>query len=220
MMNTHSARMLRLLDVVGGEKHRAALAVEVLDHGPGLAAAERVKTGGGLVQDHQLRVVAEGDRDLKPVLLASRELLSATVGGLSEVDQRQQRRRVGLPAVEVGEQPQGLGAGEVVVESALLKLNPDPAPGLGRFLPEHLDLPGIGPAQPLDDLHGGGLAGAVGAEQGDYLAALDLQVKAPDRLHRAVALAQPPHPDRRSGVSRAATILKLGDLSILESHCA
>ena len=40
---------------------------------------------------------------------------------------------------------------------------------------EHADLAGVGAAVALEDLEQGGLAGAVGAEQGEQLAAADVR---------------------------------------------
>src|SRR5262249_43778973 len=53
---------------------------------------------------------------------------------------------------------------------------------------EHLDLARRGLEQALEDLDGGGLAGAVGAEQTEALAGLDGQVEGPDRFHRRPAV--------------------------------
>ena len=47
-------------------------------------------------------------------------------------------------------------------------------------------VPALGPHQPADALEQGGLAGAVGAEQGDDLARGDVEVDAEEDLHRAV----------------------------------
>jgi hypothetical protein len=51
-------------------------------------------------------------------------------------------------------------------------------------------LPGIRLAQPLDHLQGGGLAGAVGAEDAEGLALFDLEADAVDRDVFAVALGE------------------------------
>ncbi len=56
--------------------------------------------------------------------------------------------------------------------------------------PEHADLAGVAAAVALQDLHRRGLAGAVGPEQREHLAAGDLEVHAVDRRTLAVALQQ------------------------------
>jgi hypothetical protein len=55
-------------------------------------------------------------------------------------------------------------------------------------------------AKPLEDLHGGGLARAVRAEQGENLTAGDVQIDAIDRGDVRVALAQVPDHHGRIGV--------------------
>ena len=56
---------------------------------------------------------------------------------------------------------------------------------------EHLDLAGIRRVEALQDLDGGGLAGAVRTEQPEALAGADLEIEAVDGDHVAVALDQP-----------------------------
>ena len=55
---------------------------------------------------------------------------------------------------------------------------------------EHLDLAGVRLEQPLEDLDGRRLAGAVRAEQAEALAGRDLEVEAGDGDDVAVALLQ------------------------------
>ena len=76
------------------------------------------------------------------------------------------------------------------------------APGAARLLrilaqDEHLA--GVTLAVALENLDGGRLAGAVGAEQAEHLARADLQVDAAQRLMRAVRLAQAGDADRDVG---------------------
>ena len=59
-----------------------------------------------------------------------------------------------------------------------------------RVEAEHLDVAGVGPAMALEDLHGGALAGAVGAEQAEDLSVLDLEADAAHRLVAVVGLSQ------------------------------
>ena len=76
-----------------------------------------------------------------------------------------------------------------------------PAPG--RVLAEDADLAGVGRAEALQDLDGGGLAGAVGPENGDDLAAVDLEVDAAHDLAVAVGLAQAADADHRRALGAA-----------------
>ena len=63
--------------------------------------------------------------------------------------------------------------------------------------PSTLTSPSVRVAEALEDLDGRRLAGAVRPEEGEDLAALDLEVDAGDRLDLAVALAQPADGDDR-----------------------
>ena len=65
------------------------------------------------------------------------------------------------------------------------------AVGLGRIDPEHRDLAAASAAVALEDLDRRRLAGAVGAEEREDLAAVDLEVDPAHRLDIAVGLAQP-----------------------------
>ena len=85
-----------------------------------------------------------------------------------------------------GVDEQVLEHGEVLVEVVLLGDDPDPRahlPGLAVGVQlQHVKLAG-GPPQPAEEhLHGGGLAGAVGAQEAEALAVLDLEV---DAVHGA-----------------------------------
>jgi hypothetical protein len=62
---------------------------------------------------------------------------------------------------------------------------------------EHLDAPGGGEHQAEQHAHGGGLAGAVGAEEAEQVALADLQVDAVHGDDAAVPLGQPLGADHR-----------------------
>ena len=83
---------------------------------------------------------------------------------------------------------------DVAVDAARLQHDAD-APAqldraLGRVVAEHRHLAAAARAVALEDLHRRGLAGAVGAEQPEHLAAAHRDVDAAHRLVVAVALAQ------------------------------
>ena len=65
-----------------------------------------------------------------------------------------------------------------------------------RVVAQHLDVPAVALAVALEDLHGRRLAGAVGAEQGDALADLDVEVEAVDGRQVAVVLGEAADADR------------------------
>ena len=109
---------------------------------------------------------------------------------------------------EVAEEIQGLARVEVAVEIRFLRQVTDAR--LGRYVPrrmaEDLDVALGRIQQAQQQLHGGGLAGAVGPEQAEHLAAAHLEVHG---VHRARLgpvpeiledLRQPAHGDDDFGV--------------------
>ena len=69
--------------------------------------------------------------------------------------------------------------------------------------PEHAHRAGVGRRQAEQHVDRGGLAGAVGAEEGDDLAGRDGQVDAVDGTHAAEGLVQAPQVDRQRAASPA-----------------
>jgi hypothetical protein len=140
--------------------------------------------------------------DLQPLLLAVRQQPGGAVGLAIETDQPQ---RVGNPVasrvVEPGEQARarplvGLHGQLQVVEHRVvlehrgfLELAADAGVGDLRFgharevqrLPEEAGA-GIGPGLAGDDVHHGGLAGAVGADDAAQLAGVDGEAQLVERL--------------------------------------
>ena len=212
---------LGLVHVVGGQHHRPTLGAQPPHHVPGLAPGRGVEPGGGLVQEDQLGIADQGQAEIQPALLATREGLDPCPGlGLQAHQLDDLPHRPGC-RIEAGPLGDRLGHGQVRVDGALLEhdahLGPQ-APGapLGVHT-QHRDPPGIPPAVALQDLHRGGLARPVGPEQGQDLTPADLEVDPPDRRRAAVGLGQPLHGDgdvtighspasyRRTGMATAAS---------------
>src|SRR5262249_19440531 len=111
--------------------------------------------------------------------------------------------------VDPGEVPDYLGRGDLRPGGGRLQAVPDlgpPRPARpGRVLAQHVDGAVVAAAEPFQDLHRGGLARAVGPEQGEHLAAVDLEIDAADGRDVPVALAQVP--DHDSGAVVHATSL-------------
>ena len=96
--------LLGLLHVVGGEEDRLAEVAQARDHAPCLAAGRRVEAGGRLVEEEQLGVADQRDRDVEAALLAAGELAGALVRLLAEADVLDRLvdrpRRAVVPGVE------------------------------------------------------------------------------------------------------------------------
>jgi hypothetical protein len=96
-------------------------------------------------------------------------------------------------AVEAGVEVNRLGDGELVGQFAFLQLDADVLPQLvpvpPGVHPEHADQSAVGPAQSYDALHGGGLPGAVAAEDPEDLTCLHGEAHVFDGDLLAVLLA-------------------------------
>ncbi len=113
-------------------------------------------------------------------------------------------QQVGVPGPASGEELDGLADAQPVGQARALELAADERPELlgvaQRLQPEHLDRAAVRPAQSLDALDGGGLAGAVGADQPDDLSGVHVEVEVVDDHAAAVRLGQAADRDHRSWV--------------------
>src|SRR5205085_9671851 len=105
-------------------------------------------------------------------------------------------------AIKRSKQREHFTDGELVGELCLLQLNAEPlAQGAprGAFAPrrpQNLDVTAVGRRQPLEDLDGGRLPGAVRPEQPKALAGPDGKIETRDRNHVTEALGQRATVDR------------------------
>ena len=113
-------------------------------------------------------------------------------GDLAEGEPLGEGRHVERVGGERGDQPQHLAGAGARVHAAGLQHHADPRGErvvVGhRVEAEDPDGAAVGPPVPLADLDGGGLAGAVGAEQRDHRATRDGDADAVDGERRAVPL--------------------------------
>jgi hypothetical protein len=147
-----------------------------------LLLQERVEPAGRLVQHQQLRLVHERlhDADLLPVAL--RQALDLPVEVEAEVVGEAGDPAGGDAAAQTPQVFQELAGGLPAVHDEVAGQIADP-PAQGdavgpRVEPEHPDVAGGGPDQVEQDADGGGLAGAVGAQEAVHLTGPDLQVEA------------------------------------------
>ena len=191
------AQGLGLVHIVGGEDHRAPFALDPPHHVPQAAPGLGVQPGGGLVQEHQLRIVHQGQGQGQPLLLAAGQGGVIGVGLVLELDQLQQFGGAAVPGVVAAVESERLPGGDLVEQAGALQLHPDPRADLPAVVapvqPQQPDLARVRLREPLQDLQGGGLAGAVGAQQAEHLAAPHLQVQVLHRHHLGIGLAQAAH---------------------------
>ena len=147
---------------------------------PGRAARRRVEAGRRLVEEDELRVADQRERDVEPAPLAARELRRERVRLLVEPDERDRLVDVARFAVVAGVELEALAHGQPRLGARLLQDGADAvAPGgvaVRRVDAEHADLAVGARAEALEDLDRRRLAGAVRPEEGEDLAALDLEV--------------------------------------------
>ena len=168
-------QQLRLLHVVRGEQDRGAALAQAADQLPRLAARGRVEAGRRLVEEQQVGVAGDAEREVEAAALAAGQRRGTRVGAVVEPDELEHlvdRARVRIGG---GVELDRLAHGEVGVEARLLQHDAD-ALEEGALAPrgvvaEHADGAGVGRAMALEDLDERGLAGAVGPEQREQLAA-------------------------------------------------
>ena len=188
--------LVGLLEVLGREQERRALADEAADDVPHAEPAARVEAGRRLVQEQEPRPPDEGAAEVEPAAHAARVGLDDAVAGVGQVELLEQlvgpspglgRRQLVQPA----EHPQVLAPGQVLVDRGELAGQADDLAELVRLLDDveagHRRPPGVGLEQGGQDPDGGGLAGAVGPEQAEDGALGDGQVEAVESADLALA---------------------------------
>lgn len=197
-----------LVQVVGGDEDRHAVRAQPADLVPHVRPTLRVQAGGRLVQEDDLRLVDDAEGDLDPATLATGVGLALAVGELGELEGLQGTYRPALrlglrDAVQPGLEHQLLPTGGLVPGAAALGHIADAAAYLARVLAQvGAGDGGLAPVR-LDEgrqhPQGGGLAGAVRAEEPEDLARRHVQVHPAYRVDglrlptgpAAVRLAQP-----------------------------
>jgi hypothetical protein len=143
------------------------------------------QAGGRLVEEDDPRVADERHREVEPAPHAARVRGDRLRGGLGQVEALEQlgraaARRSPAEVVQIRDQDQVLLAGEQVVDRRELPGHPDRRAdrvGLGsHVMAGDAHVAAVSGEQRGEDLDGGRLAGAVGAEQREDRALGDVQV--------------------------------------------
>ena len=167
-----------------------------------------IHAGCRLVQDQELGTSDQGERQRQPLLLTPREELVAPVCRVAEPQQVQQLVGIGGIGVEAGVEPDQLARPALRGDPAVLEHQADPrverGPVPGRVHPQDAHVAGVPAPIALQDLHRGGLAGAVRSQQGHELAAGDREVEVIEHLQRPVALAKAANVDGERHVPAGA----------------
>ncbi len=178
--------------------------LSVRDEVPELAARLGVEAGRRLVQEEQLGAADDAERDVEATALPAGEVAAAGAALLGEPDRLDDLVDVARVRVVAGEvrapTPRRVRSPRsAAVCSTMPSRLRQVGVGVRGVDAEHVDVAGVAVAVALEDLGGRGLAGAVGAEQGEHLAAHDVEVDAVGGLRLAVRPAQAPGADRQVG---------------------
>ena len=184
--------VLGFVHEVGGQEDGLAELAQPGDYLPGRPAGRGVEPGRRLVEEDDVGVADQRQCDIESPTLAARELAGA---GVCLVGQPDQGDGVVDPAwrpVVAGVELEALPHGQAGLGLRFLQNDADPVPprtaGLGRVDTQYADLAVCAFPEALEDLDRGGLAGTVGTEEGEDLAAVDFEVDPADRLAASVAL--------------------------------
>ena len=180
---------LRLLDVMGGEDDGDAALAQLAHHGPHVAAQLHIDAGGGLVEEQDFGFVRQRFRDHHAALHAARQFLDDRVALVPQRQVAQQlfdQRGVGRAAEQAAAEPHG-GADRLErVGVEFLRHEADARAGLAIganvVVPVHGDGTSGGGDEAADRADQRRLARAIGAEQREDLAAVDVEVHALQRL--------------------------------------
>jgi hypothetical protein len=175
-----------------GREHDRLAAPELADQVPDLVLLVRIEAVGGLVHDEHVRVVDQRLREAGAVLVALRQRVDRLVqhrlqeAQLHHAGHGFTSRRAGQAAQLGGETEESLHR-HVGIGGGVLRQVADEALRLQRLLAHVVaadgDAPRAGRHEAGDHAHGGRLAGAVGAEEAEHLAALHREG---DVVHRAL----------------------------------
>ena len=185
--------LVGLLEVVGGQQHGlATLAGQLRDLGPHVGSDLGVEAGCRLIQEQDGRVVDHRHRDVQATLHPAAVAPGDPVGGVGQAEPLEQflgalLERGAAHSVELALQTQVLAAGGLDVDRRALRDDAD-APAHAVGVGDHIEPvderpPGIGLGQRGQDLHGGRLAGAVGAEQREHAPRCDRERQPIERRH-------------------------------------
>ncbi len=201
---------------MGAKDDPGALAAQAVEQLVELDGGQRVEAHRRFVEQQQARFAEQRLGQAEALAHALRVGFQAPPGCMAEADLFQQARGFGRRhALEAGEVAQGFRAAELRVEGHVLRQVAELAARLQapRIVAEDPHAAFAGGQQAEDQLDGGGLAGAVVAEQAEHLAGLQAQVEPAQGGEGAVAQGRAVDLDQAHGLGSAAGIRISGWLS-------
>ena len=183
------AEAVGFLQVLGGKEEGDAVAVQLLDVAPDLVARDGVEAGGWFIEKDDSGLMDEGAGEVQSPFHAAGVALHGAVGGIGEADDFEKvvDAAAGLArrdAEEAGLEGELLSAGLEVIQADFLEGDADEladAVGVGEDI-DAADAGGAGgrPQEGGEHADGGGLPGAVLAEEAEDLSLGDVEVDAID----------------------------------------
>ena len=179
-----------LLEVVGGEQHRAAALRVTTDRGPEVAPALHVHSRRGLVESHQRRVGQQCQGEPEALLFTAGAFPHEAIGEMADprpVEHLVHRSRFGVQATRSGE-PSRCTVRSLSRPPVCRTADTRPREtAVDGDIPRTRTRPLIRLAEAQDHVDRGGLAGSVGAEQRRDLTKLEVKIDAVDGAHGAEA---------------------------------
>ena len=189
--------LVGLLEVLGGEHDRGALADELPHDRPDLVAAARIEARGGLVEKQDPRTGEQARREVEPAAHPAGVRARRAVRGVGEFESLQQLGRPPsrLAAREIEQAPEHLEvlpAAEDLVDRSELPGQPEQlANGRGlvhHVMPEDLGAPGVRREQGREHANERRLPRSVRAEQSEHRPLRHVEVHARERSRRTETL--------------------------------
>ena len=181
---------IRLVQIVGGEQHAAAARHESANVFPHAAPRFHIQPHGGLVQEQQVGIAADGQREQQALFLSAGEFAEEALLHAAQSGGRDGLLELQRLGVIAGEQFDVLAHANRLRHARHLQHRA--AAQFGRMAGRGVAEDGR-PARCLrresqQDAHRGGLARAIGTQHRQQFAALDGEIDSVQRGHRSVIL--------------------------------
>ena len=112
-------------EIVRRQQHRVPVVLHLRDLAVQLAPRLRIEPGGRLVEEDELGLVDERQRQRQPLPLSARQRVERRVGFLDKGEALEQRRRLGPSAVERAEERERLARRDLVLQRRRLERRAD-----------------------------------------------------------------------------------------------
>ena len=189
-----------LIEIVRGKQDRPPLLPQVLNDIVYFLTRLRIKAGRGLIEEDQHGIINQGQRQRQALLLPARQSFVFGVTLLPKAQTPEKDVYIGIARITNGKQPNHFDDPGAVCDSRILKADPNPVfqlVALDRGIKtENGHRAGGDTAKAFKDFYDGSFSSAVGSEQSEDFAFLDIKVHAVNSAHVAVRLAKTANDDR------------------------